>query len=274
MILGQTLKAAVGTLQQAGSRTARLDAEVILAFVLGKNRAWLLAHADDKLTAAQSEQFAAAIGRRSAGEPLAYITGFKEFYGRNFAVTPDVLVPRPESESFIELLKELRTTERVHNLLDMGTGCGILAITAKLEQLDLYITATDTSKAALKVAIGNALKLEASVNFKEQNLLTGDKEGYDVVLANLPYVPTVTEPDPSIANEPSEALFSGPDGLEHYRKLFEQLRPKHIRFVMIEALESQHEALIAIAKAADYKLTSTNVLVQLFTKFSTPYGQK
>jgi len=166
----------------------------------------------------------------------------------------------------LHLLASLRDKERVHNLLDMGTGSGNLAITVKLEYPDMYVTATDTSDNALKIAAQNSLRHQAAVTFKEQNLLAHDKEGYDVILANLPYVPTGPEPDQSIAMEPVEALFSGFDGLDHYRMLFAQLEPKHIRFVMIESLLTQHAAVEVLAEEANYKLTQSEGLVQLFTK--------
>jgi release factor glutamine methyltransferase len=251
------------------SPTAQLDAEVLLCQVLGKDRAWLHAHDDEELSTHMQKQFDTLIRRRATGEPVAYILGWKEFYGREFTVNTNVLVPRPESESFIELLKAMKADPDfhgfLHQALDMGTGSGCLAITIKLEFPDMLVTATDTSKPALKIAIANALAHDASVIFKEQSLLSGDKTGYDVVLANLPYVPEAIH-DRSILSEPAEALFSGTDGLDHYRELFSQLTPKHIRFVMTESLLTQHAAMIALAEKAGYTLTKTDGLVQLFTK--------
>jgi release factor glutamine methyltransferase len=258
--------------KQLKTPTPRLDAEVLLCHVLGKNKAWLLAHDDAVLTDAQIKKYSEAIARRAAGEPLAYIVGSKEFYGRDFVVNKHVLVPRPESESFIELLKELKNDTTIdgflHTVIDIGTGSGCLAITTKLEFPDTFVTATDTSSAALKVAIANALRYETPVVFKKQSLLTGDKQGYDVILANLPYVPEAMQ-DPSIMHEPTKALFSGADGLDHYRALFSQLSYKHIRFVLVESLQLQHKAVILLAKAASYELVKTDGLVQAFRK--TPY---
>lgn len=251
--------------QFTDSTTPVLDAEVLLGYVLQKDRSWLHAHVDDVLTNEQAESFSNLTLRRSQSEPLAYIIGKQEFYGRMFAVNKHVLVPRPETEAFLELLQSLLETEKVHTLLDIGTGSGNLAITAKLEFPSLFVTATDISSSALKVAATNCLALKAAVKLKKQSLLTGDKEGYDVIVANLPYVPT-TMKNISIAREPSEALFSGPDGLDHYRELFAQLAPKHIRFVMTEALLNQHAELTKVAGSAGYKQHATNGLVQLFYK--------
>ncbi len=249
------------------SSTPKLDIEVLLAHVLQKDRSWLVAHDDYSPTAEELGSFMAYIERRKEGEPLAYILGHKDFYGRHFTVTSDVLTPRPESESFITILRELRKAERIHTAIDIGTGSGCIAITSKLEFPDMYITATDTSKRALAVAAKNALLHEAAVTFKEQDLLVGDKEGYDIVLANLPYVPIPMQ-HPSIAYEPSEALYSGEDGLDHYKRLWQQLERKHIYFVMTESLESQHKTMTGLAHNAHYTLTKTDGLVQLFVKNS------
>ena len=251
---------------QAVSHSPRLDADILLGLVTGQSKAHLLAYIDTPLTLQEQGALQRKIERRMAGEPMAYISGTIEFYGHDFMVNEKVLVPRPESESFLELLHELRKTQRVHNLVDIGTGSGVLAISAKLAHPDLYITATDVSNSALSVAAENSLQHKAPITLRNQSLLTGDKEGYDVLFANLPYVPTNPVPDPSIAHEPPSALFSGSDGLDHYRKLFKQLAPKHIRFVMVESLANQHTAVQALAQAADYTLCDSAGLVQLFTK--------
>ena len=269
MTYGTWLLEATDTLQLAGSKTPRLDALVLLEHISGHSRAQVLSKGSEALSAMRRGKLQKLLNRRAQGEPMAYILGQKEFYGRDFAVSPLVLVPRPESEDFISLLGELRQTERIHSVVDIGTGSGNLAVTAKLEFPDMYVFASDTSTGALRIAAQNSMRHNAPVTFKEQSLLHGDKEGYDVVIANLPYVPTGPEPDPSIAFEPVEALFSGFDGLEHYRQLFAQLTPKHIRFVMTESLLSQHDAVQQLADEAGYSLTRTQGLIQLFTKSTT-----
>ena len=279
MVIDQWLRDSVKKLENVSVKSARLDAEVLLADSLVKDRSWIHAHPEYVLHRSDLCILDEWIKRRMAHEPLAYIRGKQEFYGRDFFVNNDVLVPRPETESFIEMLEELvnnkqstlssRSKLRVQgpilSVLDMGTGSGVLAVTAKLEHPHLNVYATDISKDTLKVAIKNAQNLDASVRFKIQSLLEGDKEGYDVVLANLPYVPDEMQ-DVSIMKEPKTALFSGPEGLNHYRKLFEQLKPKHIRYVMTESLEIQHIAVTKFAKNTGYRLVKTNGLVQLFEK--------
>ena len=250
------------------SSTPKLDTEVLLAHVLQKDRSWLVAHDEYSPTTEELGSFTAYIERRKEGEPLAYILGYKDFYGRKFSVTSGVLTPRPETESFIALLAELRKTERVHAVVDIGTGSGCLAITCKLEFPDIYVTATDTSKRALAIAAKNALQHQAAITFREQDLLVGDKEGYDIVLANLPYVPTHMQHD-SIAYEPDEALYSGADGLDHYKRLWQQLAKKHIYFVMTESLVSQHSNNTILAEAAQYRHVKSDGLVQLFAKVTT-----
>lgn len=261
---------AVTKLKNSSITSARLDVEVIVADILGVDRSWLQAHDNDEIPTEQEVELTKKIDMRAKNEPVAYILGHKEFHGRNFIVNKDVLVPRPESESFIEILKGLKNDKSIpwflHKVLDMGTGSGCLAITAKLEFPDMLLTATDTSQDALKTAISNANELGATtIIFRNQSLLSGDKQSYDIVMANLPYVPDSMR-DKSIKHEPEMALFSGDDGLNHYKKLFEQLESKHIRFVMTESLLSQHDTVSSLAAIAGYGLLKTDGLVQLFTK--------
>jgi release factor glutamine methyltransferase len=203
MTIGEWLLNTTADLELA-SRTPRLDALLLLELVTSRSRADLLASSKETLSVMRQGKLKKLVERRLNGEPMAYIAGQKEFYGRDYIVNHSVLVPRPESEAFLELLSVLRKTERVHSLVDIGTGSGVLAITAKLQHPDLYVFATDNSKDALQVAAQNALRHKAAVTFKEQNLLAGDREGYDVIFANLPYVPTQQEPDPSIGAQHAE----------------------------------------------------------------------
>jgi release factor glutamine methyltransferase len=262
----QELVTAAATRLASISQSPRLDAELLLAFVLKKDRSWVLAHSSDIVDEPDNRLYERLLARRISGEPIAYITEQKEFFGRVFSVNQYVLVPRPESESFISLLNEITTEPSTNRLIDIGTGSGILAITAKLEYPHLSVTATDIDPMALSVALQNATVLKADVLFKEQDLLTDDNTIYDVVLANLPYVPEDMQ-EKSILYEPKVALFSGEDGLNHYRILFSQLRAPH--FVLTESLISQHTKLQTIAKDAGYTLAETEGLVQLYAKLPT-----
>ena len=254
------------------STSVRLDSELLLSHLLQKDRSWVHTHPEHILQRSDLCKLDEMVERRVSGESIAYILGYKEFYGRNFIVNSDVLVPRPESESFIEMLGDLakvRPPQGIHNVLDMGTGSGCLAVTTKLEYPHLNVFASDISKAALQVAIKNSQEYKVPITFKIQSLLNNDKQGYDVIIANLPYVPESMK-DKSIMSEPPEALFSGSDGLKHYTRLFEQLEPKHIRYVLLESLLLQHDSISKLAIESGYKLTRTDGLVQLFTKVDAP----
>jgi release factor glutamine methyltransferase len=202
-------------------------------------------------------------------EPLAYIRGKQEFYGRDFSVSPAVLTPRPETESMINLL--LR--DNPAKIIDVGTGSGCIAITIKLELLDCEAYASDVSTPALAVAQKNAKKYTATVTFLESNLLLHipkDILSDSVLCCNLPYVPTTLEVNFAAKHEPEIALFSGKDGLNHYRELFGQLQDLSNSVnkpspIFTESLPFQHKELEKIAKTAGYILDATDGLVQKFT---------
>lgn len=264
IVLEQWLNAAAIQLKQADVASARLDTELLAGWVLGQNRTWLHAHPDHKLTPTQHQKLMHALARRRAHEPLAYITGSKEFYGRDFMVDKDTLVPRPESEAFLELVANFPGDPV---LIDIGTGSGILAITAVLEHPSWSATATDVNPRTLKVARANAQKLGAqNLVFKQQNLLVNDASHYDIVMANLPYVPATLAAKPDLSHEPPGALFAGKDGLDTYRALFQQLaeRSDQPTAVLTESLLSQHGEMTILAKAAGFRLHTTADLVQYF----------
>lgn len=209
--------------QVAESDSATLDTEVLLAFVLDKERAWLLAHPGDELTEEQANAYQGLLDRRQIGEPVAYLVGRQEFYGRTFAVTPDVLVPRPESEQLVELvLGEAAANDTV---VDIGTGSGCLAITLKLERPELTVIGSDISPAALEIAKQNAQALGAEVSWQCADLCPVLRQPENtIVLANLPYVPTADyQKSPSIHAEPRLALDGGPDGLVLISRLLTEL---------------------------------------------------
>ncbi|MBI5357350.1 peptide chain release factor N(5)-glutamine methyltransferase [Candidatus Saccharibacteria bacterium] len=251
----------------AGVDSPRRDCLVLVEDLLDKDRSWVNAHAEYELNDEQISVLDEQLKRRINREPLAYIRGKAWFYKRFFEVNPDVLIPRPESESFIELLKELD----VGTVVDVGTGSGCLAITAKLELPQTQVFATDISSEALKVAQKNALNHKTEINFVQGNFLEPinelDLENY-AILANLPYVPNDLVTSPEIKTEPELALFSGTDGLDHYRQFWKQVNELHAKpkYILTESLENQHEQLEKLAKESSYRLLKTDVLVQLFEK--------
>lgn len=252
----------------AGVDAPRRDALVLLEDTLNKDRTWVLANPDHNIDKAQLEKLGKLIDRRAEREPLAYIRGRAWFYGRFFDVTPNVIVPRPETESFIELLREIRPK----NIIDIGTGSGCLAITAKLELPDAEVTATDTSPKALKIARQNAKRHGVKIKFVEgsllQPILSTNYKIPTTILANLPYVPDGLVTSPEISREPAEALFSGTDGLDHYRKLWAQAKKlsEKPQYILAESLETQHKDMAKLAQAAGYELQNAENLVQLFAK--------
>lgn len=259
-------------LQKLGIESARLDSLLILEFVLNRPRAWVLAHDDEQLTTIQLEKLDSCIKQRASRTPLAYIIGSKEFYGRSFIVNEDSLIPRPESEQIIEMLGSLHSKTDINTVIDVGTGSGILAITAKLEFPDLHVGALDVSPSALKVARSNAKEYQVQIQFKlrdfaKDGLPKMPKTRPYVILANLPYVPIDMVASPEILKEPGLALFSGDDGLNHYRVFWRHINQLNNKPVAIitESLVSQHIALEYMAKDANYKLEKTTDLVQLFT---------
>lgn len=264
MTIGQFLKTATEALQSAEVESARLDALVLLEDTLDKNRAHLLAHLDTPLSAAQLSRLNNYITQRQKHTPLAFIRGRAEFYGRTFMVNEHVLVPRPETESMVVLLKKL-TLEDLPRIADIGSGSGCLAITAALEFPTAHVVAYDISPEALQLAHKNARRFAVDVQFIQSDLLNDQPEYFDAVMANLPYVPIDYPINKAATFEPHLALFGGKDGLELYRRLFKQLQATRSKFVITESLLSQHAAMAAMAKTAGYSTIEADGLAQLFT---------
>ena len=250
------LAAAAAQLRTAGITSGRLDSELLLSHVLQQPRHWLHAHGDSILLHEQQVQAEQLLTRRLQHEPLAYLVGHKEFYGRDFVVSPAVLVPRPETEQMITLLLQLIQPTQC-TIADVGTGSGILAITAQLELSQCQVDAYDISPKALAIAQHNAQQHDAtSVNCIQSDLLAAAQQRYDVILANLPYVsPTWQRDDRETAHEPALALFAKDDGLALISALLAQteqwLAPSGL--LILEADPCQHSRIIA--RAATHQLT-------------------
>lgn len=278
------LKAATSTLQGAAIESARLDCLILLEDATSKDRAWLLAHPEYELPKLLVTELDKKVAHRSTHVPLAYIRGHVEFYGRDFAVNEHVLVPRPETEEMVELLKVMVSSGSVQAdnlvIVDVGTGSGALAITAKLEVPQAHVIGVDIDPACLAVGHQNAaaLGVGAEVAFRAADLLEVTDGGAllpeaDVILANLPYVPQEYPINKAAGHEPELALFGGADGLVPYRKLFQYLserqqplKPEHLQFVITEALEFQHSDLAKIAGVMGYQLEKTAGLAQCFVR--------
>ena len=247
MIISEWLKIATKSLKTANIPSARLDAELILANTLRKNRTYLHAHLDEEIDPRRFDIANARLDLRLDRVPIAYILGYKEFYGRRFTVSPSVLIPRPESEDLISLFLELTASEIAEKvLIDVGTGSGCLGITAKLERSNLSVILSDISKPALNIAEKNANALNADVHIQQQSLLNGQLKPVDYIFANLPYVDKNWDVSPELQYEPDIALFAEDEGLKLILQLISQapkcLTPDGLLF--IEADPQQHNRII------------------------------
>ena len=219
--VSQALSDATAVLTAAGCDTPRLDAELLLAWVLGVGRERLVIDARSELDACSADQFAAVLARRQSREPVAYIVGRKAFRRISLSVDRRVLIPRPETELLVEVALSLDRGARV---ADVGTGSGAVALALKEERPDLSVVGVDVSGDALEVARLNAAELGLEVEFLQADLLDGVPGPFDAVVSNLPYVAVGSALPPEIElYEPDLALFGGPDGMDPVRRLLPML---------------------------------------------------
>ena len=204
--------------------TAALDADVLLAYVLGVGKEALFAHPERELSPAEDVRFQQLVERRGRGEPVAYLRGFKEFYGLRFLVDPRVLIPRPETEGLVDAAREV-IAGRALTVVDVGTGSGAIAVAIAAHEPRVRVIATDSSRDALAVAQANALAggVADRVEFRLGDLLAPITERVDLVCANLPYLPDASVDKwagarSSLAFEPRDAVVAGADGLDVIRR--------------------------------------------------------
>ena len=267
------LREATSRLKQSDIPSAQLDAELILSHTIRKPRTYLHAHGDEQLDKRREDIANARIELRLENTPVAYIIGHKDFYGRSFITTPAALVPRPESESFMTLLKEIIPTntsllDDKLNLIDVGTGTGCLGITAKLEWPELDVTLIDIDNHALNLAKENADKLGADVHFIKANLLHGVVLPVDIIIANLPYVDRSWDVSPDTTTEPDLALYADNNGLALINKLIVQSTTllNTGGHLLLESDIRQHDAIIQFAKSNGFRHVQTEGLITRFTK--------
>lgn len=238
------------------TRTARLEARVLAGHVLNVTHSWLIAYDNDVLDTEAVVDFRALLARRLSGEPIAYLTGVREFYGYSFKVTPDVLIPRPETELLVECALAHISQGATHEVLELGCGSGCVAIALALKSPLIHITAVDNSPAALMIAQRNAQRLNAHIEFIHSDWykeLTGRR--FDLIVSNPPYV---AMHDPHLAQgdlrfEPAEALSSGVAGLDALRLIIvnasHHLRPSGS--LILEHGYDQAEQVQALLKQAE-----------------------
>ena len=248
-------------------RTPRLDAELLLAYVTGQTRTQLFTRAFEMLSSAHAHEFQELLYKREQGAPVAYLIGWKEFYGRRFAVTPDVLIPRPDTEMVVE--ETLRCVSRSGlarpRIFDCCTGSGCLAVTLALEVAEAQVRASDLCPKALEVAAENLRlhNLERRIKLFEGDLLRAlppESQRYDFIVSNPPYVATDSGPRPEegvVHYEPNLALFGGRDGTDLLRRLVHESRQRLNPggWIILEMAPFQIEGMEAVLQEHGYQHT-------------------
>lgn len=248
MIIGEALE---NERKKSGKdQNKKLELELLLAFVLKCDRAFLLLNYQKEILAADLKKYQHLVKKLFAGWPLAYLIGEREFYGRSFLVNPATLIPRPESEMIIDLIKEESSKYQKATLVDIGTGSGclIISLAAELGKKFNY-RALDISSKALLAAKKNAQKNKVKINFYQGDLLKNlpKQKGPIMLLANPPYLTKEqVAKEESIKKEPRSALISGKDGFKDYRRLFKQIaeRPDLKNFYLIIEIDPQQKKLV------------------------------
>ena len=261
--IGEALRGAAQALDHAGVAEARREASSLLSHVIGRDRTFLISHAEDQLAEAELRKFADAIARRARGEPAQYITGVQDFYGRSFRVTPDVLIPRPETELLVE--GALQVMNANASVCDIGTGSGCIAVTLLCERADARAIAVDISEAALEVArqnardhaVENRIELLVSDCFAS---LDANTRRFDLIVSNPPYVSANALPglQREVRDyEPLVALSPGADGLSVIRRLLVEA-PAFLKtngYLLLEIGFDQGEAVQELVKNKVWTLT-------------------
>jgi len=244
------------------SDDARLDSQILLAYALNVSRTWLFTWPDKALDGATLTAFNALIEERKSGTPIAYITGYRDFWSLRLKVTPDTLIPRADTELLVETALTLKNVEKPCDVIDLGTGTGAIALSLANECPSWRITATDINPETLAVAKENAQTLELAVSFKESAWFDAINDRYDLVISNPPYIES---DDPHLLQgdlrfEPADALASGQDGLDDIRLLVQQAL-KHLKkdgYLLLEHGYQQAEAVRSLMVKAGYTEIETH----------------
>jgi len=273
----QVLSEAAQSLQ-AISDSALLDTEILLSLALGTSRSYLRAWPERTLQSAQYQKFLALLQERQKGTPIAYITGTREFWSREFIVTPDVLIPRPDTELLIELSLNLIATDQTAKIIDLGTGSGVIAITLAAERPHAQVCASDNSPAALRIAERNAGKYGIpNIRFYLSDWFTSIPTGqYNLIVSNPPYIARndshLHEGD--LRFEPTSALCAAEQGLGAIRCIADEAR-RYLKpggHFLIEHGYNQQQAVNAIFTGFNYKNVNTHT--DLSGQPRVTYGQK
>ncbi len=284
--IADILSGGTAYLEARGIEGARHSMQSLLVHVLGKNKTWLYLHFDDPLPEAQLEPLRELLRRRGKGEPLQHLLGSTEFFRREFRTDARALIPRPETEELVELALARAPRKEGLRVLDMGCGSGIIGITLALELAPCHpdVTMADISEDALALALENATALGARVRTYRSDLFSAwepapdnavtPPTGFELVLANLPYVPDAERATvaPEVHHDPETALYGGADGLDVVRRFLADALP-HLAseaLVMLEVGHDQGEASRAFMEGLGYE--RTGVLCDMSGKARFPYG--
>ena len=251
--ISQALNQSVETLTSI-SDSPNLDAQILMAHVLEKSRAWIISHPEQELSPTQLSKFQTGISSLEQGKPLPYIIGKWEFYGLEFSITPDTLIPRPETELIVDLALQVLEIREGHTwLADIGTGSGCIAIALAKHTSNVSIFASDISISALKLARNNSILHDVNerIHFLQSDLLNTTSMKFDLICANLPYIPSKTLLQLKIyGHEPENALDGGIDGLKYISRLLE-LCPQFTKpgaVLLIEIDRSQAKQVYSLAE--------------------------
>jgi len=264
--VGELIISSTKRLSQTSS-SPRLDSLLLISIATNKSKSWILANQDFQLNIAVLENLDILLKRRQNYEPISYIRNSAEFYNLDLYVNQHVLSPRAETENLVTLASKLAKNNT--SVIDVGTGSGAIAIALRSIRPDLKITATDISNDALEVAEKNINKYAFhDIKLIRTNIIDDILDKSDVVIANLPYLVDSKHKSPTIKHEPDLALYSGNDGLAHYKKLISALDTKKLinknGYLLIEALSEQHKQLEVLASSHGFSLERITGLAMVF----------
>lgn len=253
----KTISEALAKAREGYPRVTSITAQALLAHVTGRGRSWLLAHPEARLGEEEAARFSALLARAAAGEPLAHLVGEREFCGLPFTITPDVLIPRPETESLVEAVLDWahRHSKPTLSIVDVGTGSGAIAIALAVMLPLARVAAVEISEEALEIARYNAERYEvaARIHFVQGDLLNDLTGPFDVIVANLPYINHEELSALEVGRwEPRVALDGGPDGLDLIRALLRQAPSRLARggLLLLEIGYDQGERVVSLCRAA------------------------